>query len=203
MISTYLTLALAGFTSTAVASNAYQGMVPEVGVAVATASPEHHDERSLARRQDPGEVACASSVIDDLMPALPTDDAFTSWLVDEAADGINIQSCSVTVPASFSKVFMSYYTILDDWFETIEEDAASATDCGLEDLFITFSPLCSTSRTIFFSAANATGSDMPSTVLPTVDLPAETIWVGAAPKTGGFVRVAVGLTLFVSTALLM
>lgn len=197
MFSHYITAALLGFASTAVANGAVEDALVEVGLSASA----HADEEGLAKRQD---LTCATSVIMEIMPSLPTETAFSSWLVSEGGNRLDGQSCSVTVPSSFSDEYLDYFSTLTEWISTVEEVAAKATDCDLDDFYLTLSPLCTTSQTIFWSDdAAATPGSMSSTALPVVDIPQETILIGAAPSDGPFRGLAVAFTVFLGAVVLL
>lgn len=198
MLSRYATVALMGFASAALANVNVEGALLEVGFSVGSHS---NDDDALEKRQD---VSCATSVILDLLPEMPTNTAFVSWVESVAGGGVDIPSCTVTVPASFSDDYMDYYSTLTDWVSTVEEDAAQATNCGMDEdeFYLTMSGLCSNSRTIYFEP-DATNGTTASTVLPTVDLARETIPIGAAPKNGVFLGLAMTFAGFVATFIAM
>lgn len=170
----YLVFTLTGLASTALAN----GPIDILGLSPTVNEPE----KNLEKRQD---MECASSVLTEIMPALPTDPAFSSWAESAGSDRIAAPGCTVTVPASFSDEYLEYFTSLQEWFGTVEDEAATLTDCGIPSLALSLSALCSTSQTIYFEdEAMTTSGSMSSTVLEILEVPRETIYIGEDSGSG-------------------
>lgn len=138
--------ALTGLIATAVAETEIEienGLF-EIGFAV----DNHQHEADLEKRKG-YKRRCSKSVISSLMPAMPTNTAFSSWIKSASADHVDTETCTVTVPSSFSDDYLNYYSTLTDWFSTVADDAATADDCFKHGkLSMTVTSLCSTSRTV-------------------------------------------------------
>lgn len=148
--------------------------------------------------------SCATSVFSSLSPPEPTDSAFLDWAT--STNDFWTESCTITVPASFSSDYISYVSEFDTWLNTIESAAAKATDCGVDDdevFAISLSGLCTASRTVVFVedvSATATG-DATTTILKALNIPQETIQIGAAAQQPSVAGFAVAVATFLGVAL--
>jgi hypothetical protein len=197
MIASYV-FALTGLIATTVAEAEIENALFEVGISADT----HKHDAPVEKRDDASKLRCATSVILDLMPDMPTNSAFSSWIESAGADRVDVSTCTVTVPSSFSDDYLSYYSTLTDWLSTVSDDAAKATDCGMDgSLYLTLTPLCSTSRTVIWEGATPTTGTAASTALPTVNIPTETIFIGSASSSRGLVGASVALAAFAAAFL--
>ncbi|KAL3958240.1 hypothetical protein VFPFJ_10207 [Purpureocillium lilacinum] len=157
-------------------------LAPAAGVAVAvpmvTPPPAGVPARVERQRVD---SSCISSIVSELAP--PTsglDSDFLSW-ASSASTEIISPDCTVTVPASISSEYLAYRSTFQTYLSTIASKASSIrTNCGADDLSLTFSQFCTTSLTVLFTS----GADKTSTTsLSSLDIPDETIAVGQSSTT--------------------
>lgn len=197
MIPAYV-FALTGLIATTVAEAEIENALFEVGISANTLK----DEAPIEKRDDASNLRCATSVLLDLFPEMPTNDAFSSWIESAGGDRVDVSTCTVTVPSSFSDEYLSYYSTLTDWLSTVADDAAKTTDCGMDgSLYLTLTPLCATSRTIIWEGATPTTGSAASTALPVVNVPTETIFIGSASSNRGFLGFSVALAAFAAAFL--
>ncbi|KAH6885174.1 hypothetical protein B0T10DRAFT_608402 [Thelonectria olida] len=188
---------------------AHQVLANDIGpnaLGMSPAFPPNGAPVQLERRDL--DQSCARSVISSLALPLPTNSDFVDWA--SSSEEFWTESCTITVPSSFSSDYISYASALDSWLDTIESAAAEATDCGADDddkFYITFSELCTGSRTVVFTGS-ASGTAAPTgssggstTVLEPLDMPEETIKIGAASQHRPVVSVAIALFTVLAFAL--
>lgn len=143
---------------------------PVVGLSIPTPTA---DSNLVGRDTN---MACATSLINELSPAAPTDTRILSE--------IDATSCTITAPASLSSPLMSYASELATYLSTIESKAKGIhTDCGAkEKLTLSISSyLCSKSIEILFvdksSSTKTTSVSVPNS-FPTKIV----VGSGAAPR---------------------
>ncbi|KAH7320753.1 hypothetical protein B0I35DRAFT_407799 [Stachybotrys elegans] len=181
MRSFLLFTSLLGVASTSVAEIITLGAVP-TGLHPAP----------IEARQD---LQCASSVLTELLPPTPDSSDLVDWEVETQQDPA---ACTVTAPASLSSAYTSWMSQITEWAQSVEDEAASQTDCGAELFTLSFSGFCSSSRTVYFSEA---AQQTTTEVYGPVPLPTNTVRIGAASKNTGLISSGIALACVVAAVL--
>ncbi|UNI22992.1 hypothetical protein JDV02_008834 [Purpureocillium takamizusanense] len=126
--------------------------------------------------------SCISSVVSELAPptsGLGSD--FLSWVRSTSGDA-STPGCIITAPASVSSDYSRYHSEFQAYLSTIASKAGDIrTDCGFDDLSLTFSQFCTTSLTVLFTSGT---EETRTTYLSSVNIPHETIAIGQSVANG-------------------
>ncbi|KAJ6442531.1 alpha-ketoglutarate-dependent sulfonate dioxygenase [Purpureocillium lavendulum] len=174
LVGLHLLIELAGASDHAPAAGA--------AAAIPTAMASKAPALLMERRTVGVDTSCISSVVSELSPptsGLGSD--FWSWASSFSTDATTSPACTITAPASISSDYLRYVDTLETYFSTIVSKASGIhTNCGADDLSLTFDQLCTTSLTVVFTS----GADESTTSLWPPQVPDETVFIGNGSTTG-------------------
>ena len=184
---------LSALASTAFAAHELEAAMGVVAILPEVEQSEVIPAKNIFRRDI--DQSCVASVSSKLSVDEPKDTGLANWAMTAVVDN-NIPGCEITAPATLSDEFLSYWSVYTTWLETVGDVAEDInTKCGYDELSIVFTQICTESPTIYFTSI---GEEVTSTILEPVDIPKETIYLGAAARTSSDV---VGLAVFFAVGL--
>lgn len=115
------------------------------------------------------EQACVESVISIILPESLTTVVDQPWADD-------FVKCTVTAPAGSSNVISTFMSQMTEWAESVKDVAVSQTDCGVDDLVLSYPQPCPSGYVFVFEGGEFDGGSNSYGPIP---FPSGNITVGA------------------------